>query len=90
MLIFSKTLKRIIISLKAGRYRFSNKLHWTFHINHEAETDYIISAGRDGLGEPRIAFVDLKDVTSVFSGIYNFTPRINLTFRVRHYWSHVR
>lgn len=71
------------------RYRFSNKLSLELSHRYEAETDYIISAGRDILGEPRIAFVDLKDITSVFSGIYNFTPRINLTLRVRHYWSYV-
>ena len=41
------------------------------------------------MGRPQIAFVDLKDVTSILSGIYNFTPRINFTLRVRHYWSNV-
>ncbi len=71
------------------RYRFSNKLSLDLSHKHEAETDYIISAGRDGLGEPRIAFINFKEVTSVFSGIYNFTSRINLTLRIRHYWSPV-
>jgi hypothetical protein len=33
--------------------------------------------------------VDFKEVTTILSGIYNFTPRINLTLRVRHYWSNV-
>jgi hypothetical protein len=71
------------------RYRFGNKFSMELSHRYEAETDYIISAGRDALGQPRIAFVDFKDVTSILSGIYNFTPRINLTMRVRHYWSHV-
>lgn len=71
------------------RYRFSNKLTLELSHVHEAETDYIISAGRDNLDQPQVAFVDFKDVTSVFSGIYNFTPRINVTLRVRHYWSYV-
>lgn len=71
------------------RYRFSNKLTMELTHRYETETDYIISAGRDINGDPRIAFVDFKDVTSIFSGIYNFTPRINLTLRVRHYWSNV-
>jgi hypothetical protein len=71
------------------RYRFGNKFSMELSHRYEAETDYIISAGRDALGEPRIAFVDFRDVTSILSGIYNFTPRINLTMRVRHYWSHV-
>jgi hypothetical protein len=34
--------------------------------------------------------VDFKDVTTVLSGIYNFTSRINLTLRMRHYWSNVK
>jgi hypothetical protein len=71
------------------RYRFSNKLTMELSHRYETETDYIISAGRDGMNRPRIAFVDLKDVSSVLSGIYNFTPRINLTLRMRHYWSNV-
>ena len=36
-----------------------------------------------------IAFGDFKEATSILSGIYNFTPRINLTLRMRHYWSNV-
>lgn len=71
------------------RYRFSNKLTMEVSHRYETETDYIISAGRDALNRPRIAFVDFKDVTSILSGIYNFTSRINLTLRVRHYWSNV-
>lgn len=73
----------------AGRYRFSNRLSLELSHRYETETDYIISAGRDVMNQPRISFVDFKDVASVLSGIYNFTPRINLTLRVRHYWSHV-
>lgn len=76
--------------LEAGlRYRFSNQLSLELSHRYETETDYIVPFMRDISGEPRIAFVDFKDVTSIFSGIYNFTPRINLTVRVRHYWSHV-
>jgi hypothetical protein len=71
------------------RYRFSNKLSLELSHRYETETDYIIDAGRDNLNRARVAFVDFKDVTSVLSGIYNFTPRINLTLRARHYWSNV-
>ncbi len=74
--------------LSAGwRYRFSNKFTLDLSHSHEKETDYIIAAGRESNGEPRIAFVDFTDVTSILSGIYNFTPRINLTLRARHYLS---
>jgi hypothetical protein len=71
------------------RYRFSNKFSLEFSNSHIAETDYIISAGRETNGEPKIAFVDFTDIESIFSGIYNFTPRINLTLRTRHYLSRV-
>lgn len=70
------------------RYRFSNKLTMELTHRYEEETDYI-TARRDGSSPGDITFVDFKDVTSVLSGIYNFTPRINLTLRVRHYWSYV-
>ncbi len=71
------------------RYRFSNKFSLNLSYRQEAETDYIINAGRETNNDPRIAFVDFKDITTVVSGIYNFTPRINLTLRTRHYLSRV-
>ena len=86
---FKNPEKKYYIIEGGARYRFSNQLTLELSHRYETETDYIISAGRDNLGRPRIAFVDLKDVTSVISGIFNFTPRINLTLRVRHYWSNV-
>jgi hypothetical protein len=72
------------------RYRFSNRLTLDLSHRHEGETDYIINAGREANGEPIVAFVDFTDITSVLSGIYNFTPRINLTLRTRHYLSRVK
>ncbi len=69
------------------RYRFTNRFTLDLSHTHETETDYIIAAGRELNGEPIIAFVDFKDVTSILSGIYNFTSRINLTLRARHYLS---
>lgn len=87
---FFKNPEKKYYILEGGlRYRFSNKLTMEVSHRYETETDYIISAGRDALDRPRIAFVDFKDVTSILSGIYNFTPRINLTLRMRHYWSNV-
>lgn len=87
---FFKNPEKNYYLLGAGvRYRFSDKLTLDLSSRYEAETDYIVSAGRDAMDEPKIAFVDFKEVTSILSGIYNFTPRINLTLRVRHYWSNV-
>jgi len=87
---FFKNPEKNYYILEGGlRYRFNNKLTMEVSHRYETETDYIISGGRDIANRPRIAFVDFKDVTSVLSGIYNFTSRINLTLRVRHYWSNV-
>lgn len=72
------------------RYRFSNRFSLDLSHRHEGETDYIINAGREINNEPIVAFVDFTDITSILSGIYNFTPRINLTLRSRHYLSRVR
>jgi hypothetical protein len=71
------------------RYRFSNKFTLELNNRNEGETDYIVYAGSESNGDPIIGFVDFNDITSILSGIYNFTPRINLTLRARHYWSKV-
>ncbi|HKZ67995.1 MAG TPA: DUF5916 domain-containing protein [Chitinophagaceae bacterium] len=87
---FFKNPEKEYYILEGGvRYRFSNQFTLELSHKYETETDYIISAGRDNLDRPRIAFVDFKEVTTVLSGIYNFTSRINLTLRLRHYWSNV-
>lgn len=71
------------------RYRFSDQFSLEISNRQEAETDYIVYAGRETNGQPIIGFVNFKDVVSILSGTYNFTPRINLTMRARHYWSYV-
>jgi hypothetical protein len=87
---FFKNPEKDYYSIAGGlRFRFSNKLSLELSNKFETETDYITPAAPDGLGEPRVAFVDFKEVTTILSGIYNFTSRINLTLRVRHYWSNV-
>lgn len=70
------------------RYRFSNQLSMEISHRKEAETDYIVYNGKIA-GQPQIAFVDFTDQQTILSGIYHFAPRINLTARVRHYWSKV-
>ena len=82
--------KKYHIAEAGMRYRFSNKFSMELSHRHEGETDYILFAGYEAAtGEPIIGFADFKDVTTILSGIYNFTPRINLTARARHYWSNV-
>jgi hypothetical protein len=71
------------------RYRFSNKVTMSLSNRNEKETDYIVYAGREMNGEPIISFVDFTDITSIYSGVYNLTSRMNLTMRIRHNWSKV-
>ena len=71
------------------RYRFSNKITMSISNRNERETDYIVFAGKEINGEPIIGFVDFTDITSVYSGVYNFTSQMNLTMRIRHNWSKV-
>jgi len=72
------------------RYRFSNRFSLQVSNRNESESNYIIDADTAEInGEPIIGFVDFKDVTTTINGIYNFTPRLNLTLRLRHYWSKV-
>lgn len=72
------------------RYRFSNKISMEVEHADEAETNYIVNTGlKESNGKPIVGFVDFKDITTTLSGIYNFTSRLNLNFRLRHNWSNV-
>jgi hypothetical protein len=86
---FKNPEKKYNVIEGALRYRFSNKLTTEISHRYEKETDYIFLYEKTSAGEPVIAFGDFREVTSVFSAIYNFTPRINLTLRLRHYWNNV-
>jgi len=87
---FFKNPEKKYYRLSGGaRYRFSNKLSMELSHSYETEKDYITPAEPNGTNGPTVHFVDFKEATSVLSGIYNFTPRINLTLRVRYYWSNV-
>lgn len=73
------------------RYRFSNKLTLDVQSDTHKETNNLGYAFiREVNGEPVVGFRDIKEYTNILSGIYNFTPRLNLTLRVRHYWNEVK
>nr|WP_294908596.1 DUF5916 domain-containing protein [uncultured Lacibacter sp.] len=72
------------------RYRFSDRfsldIDWSY-TDDRGQFGYAFM--REPNGEPIIGRRRKTDVTSLISGIYNFTSRMNLTLRARHYWSRV-
>jgi len=72
------------------RYRFGNKLTMDISSDRNVEwgqVGYVFA--NEVNGEPIAGRRVYTEVTSLFSGQYNFTSRLNLSFRIRHYWSHV-
>lgn len=73
----------------AVRYRFSDRL--MLELSYERQYDngqYGYAFTRDPVtAAPILARRKYADVTAVVSGVYNFTSRMNLTFRARHYWN---
>ncbi|HEY0042496.1 MAG TPA: DUF5916 domain-containing protein [Flavisolibacter sp.] len=72
------------------RYRFSDKFTLSLDLTRqEDETQVGYAFLRESNGEPIIGYRSNLDITTVLSGIYNFTSRLNLTLRTRHYWNQV-
>lgn len=72
------------------RYRFSNRFSLEINDRWEDDSGNFGYAYRDTYGTPILGRRALLNNTLVMSGIYNFTPRMNMTFRARHYWSSVK
>ena len=73
------------------RFRFSNRFTLDLQSDANKETNNLGYAFiRETNGEPIAGFRDVKTTETILSGIYNFTPRLNLTLRVRHYWNEVK
>jgi len=73
------------------RFRFSDRLsiEWSGSGNSDnGNVGYAFR--REANGEPIVGWRDVKQFTTLVSGLYNFTPRMFLTLRARHYWSSVR
>ena len=73
------------------RYRFSDRFTVTalYQRQHD-HGQFGYSFSRDeSTDAPILARREYTDVTTVLSGIYNFTPRMNLTFRARHFWNRI-
>lgn len=73
------------------RFRFSDR--FSLSINGSGSTD-IGNVGyafrRETNGEPIVGWRDVKEFTTLVQALYNFTPRMFITLRARHYWSHVK
>jgi len=71
-----------------ARYRFSNRFSLDVEGTSRFEGRQLGYAfTREPSGEPIVGFRDNREFVSVFSGIYHFTSRMNITFRARHYWN---
>lgn len=68
-------------------YRFSDQ--FTLNLNVEREHDKLQIGSAFQSDASIIGYRSSKSVESILSGIYNFTPRMNLTLRGRHYWNQV-
>jgi hypothetical protein len=72
------------------RYRFSDRLSLELSYNFQDDNgQFGYAFAREPNGEPILAFRDNLDMTTILSGIFNFTPRMNMTLRARHYWNKV-
>ena len=73
-----------------SRYRFSDKFSLTTEVFTQHEHNQIGYAfEREANGDPIVGYRDFTETQTVLSGIYNFTSRLNVTMRARHYWNKV-
>ncbi len=73
------------------RFRFNDRL--SIEWSGEGSTDngnVGYAFRREANGDPIVGWRDVKQFTTLVSGLYNFTPRMFLTLRARHYWSGVK
>jgi Domain of unknown function (DUF5916)/Carbohydrate family 9 binding domain-like len=74
-----------------ARYRFSDRFSVDMSAREEADRgNWGYSLWDEVKNEPIIARRNVKQVTTTLGAIYNFTPRMNMTLRGRHYWSKVQ
>lgn len=74
-----------------ARYRFSDKFSLEMSYNFQDDQgQFGYAYQREANGEPILAFRRNLDMTTILSGIYNFTSRMNITLRARHYWNKVQ
>lgn len=73
------------------RYRFSDRLSLDIDLRRvQDQGQFGYAFFREANGDPVIGRRINKEFTTLINGIYNFTPRMNLTLRARHYWNNVK
>ena len=73
----------------APRYRFSEHFSLDIVFSREHDQGNYGYAYRDAGGESIAGRRRTTNTATVINGIYNFTSRMNLSLRARHYWSKV-
>lgn len=72
------------------RYRFGDRLSMEADLRiNDDRGQFGYAFLRETNGDPIIGRRRNRDVTTLITGIYNFTSRMNITLRARHYWSRV-
>jgi hypothetical protein len=73
------------------RYRFNPRFSIDMNTNRQEDFGNFGFSNFDATTrEPVLGKRHLNQYNNQLSGIYHFTPRMNVTFRSRHYWSKVR
>ena len=73
------------------RYRFNDWLSLTISSEGKRDMGNVGYAFiREPNGDPIIGWRDVYEQTTLLTGLLNFTPRMFLTLRARHYWSSVQ
>lgn len=78
-----------IVTTLGQRYRFNEHFSLDMELRRDMDNGQFGYAYRDTSGEPIAGRRKITNFTTLINGIYNFTPRMNLTLRGRHYWSKV-
>ena len=73
------------------RFRFSDRLtiSASYYRQHDHGQFGYAFERDETTNAPILARREYTDVTGILSGIYNFTPRMNVTFRARHFWNRI-
>ena len=71
------------------RFRFSDRFQVQHSLYYNLNDNDRGFVAFDELDNSLIGTRDRKDLVNTFLATYSFTPRMNLSFRARHYWSRV-